>query len=504
MIDPAQPMVQAADWAVAVALLAGGLIAWRSSRVTAGLFVTAGVAWVLGGQVPVALFWHRALLVHLILGHPGLRPGSRPALTVTVVTYAVCVLAPATVLTEPVSVGLALALVGAAAWDTRGAVGRVRQHRRTALIAALVLASAWVIGSLVRVLSDRDASVLTLLIYEAAVVSATLVILADLRAPVTTAITDVVIDLGEAGTPTLRDTLARALRDPDLRLGFWDSAGRAYLDAQGRPLPSWGEQGRVTVPIPRDGRPCLMLDLDARLAEDPHLLEALAVAAQISATNAQRQAALDDEVRRLEASRRRLLIVADAERSRLAGELRRVVVARVTTVADDLRDLAGGGGSIHLRTGLAHLDRTVDDLADVAAGLGPRELAGGLPSALRQLAERSAQHVEVAVTVEARALPAEVAMAVWYVCAEALSNAAKHAPTAKVRLDVWSTQAVVHVAVTDDGPGGAELHERGGLLGLRDRVESLGGRFEVRSEPGRGTVLAVDIPSDGQTRLAPA
>ena len=500
MIDPQHPLVQAADWAVALALLASGVLAWRSSRATATLLGATGFAWIVGGLATPALFWHRALLVHLVLSFPGWRPASRTALAVTVATYAVCVLTPVALFVEPVTTAQALALVAAAAWNLRGTIGRTRHHRRVAMAAAGLLATAVVGGSLVRSLTEGDLSVPTLLVYETAVVSAVLVVLAGLRRPATARLTDLVIDLGETGSSTLRDALARALRDPDLRLGFWDAEAQRYLDGDGQPLELRGEPGRSTVPISRQDEPFVLLDLDAGLSDDPLVVESIKAAADISATNAQRQSEVLDEVRRLEASRRRLLVVADEERHRLARELRRGVMARLTGVADDLRDLAPHSPSTHLRSGLDHLDHTIDDLAGVAAGLRPRELADGLPEALRQLADRAPEHVLMSVTVDAQQLPREIALAVWYLCVEALSNAAKHAPGTTLRIEVTGVAGALHVLVADDGPGGALPREGGGLIGLRDRVESLGGRFAVRSDPTRGTVLAAELPLDGQHR----
>ncbi len=100
--------------------------------------------------------------------------------------------------------------------------------------------------------------------------------------------------------------------------------------------------------------------------------------------------------------------------------------------------------------------------------------------------------VELRVDV-ARRLPKSVEVAVYYVVAEALTNAAKHAHPSLVTAAVEADDARVRLWVSDDGIGGAD--PRGsGLIGLRDRVEALGGRLDVSGGHGEGTTLAAEIP----------
>jgi signal transduction histidine kinase len=88
-----------------------------------------------------------------------------------------------------------------------------------------------------------------------------------------------------------------------------------------------------------------------------------------------------------------------------------------------------------------------------------------------------------------------VEAAVYFLCSEALANAAKYADAARMTIDVAEANGVVLVAVADDGIGGADASRGSGLRGLADRVEALGGQLSVRSPVGGGTRLEATIPT---------
>jgi signal transduction histidine kinase len=87
-----------------------------------------------------------------------------------------------------------------------------------------------------------------------------------------------------------------------------------------------------------------------------------------------------------------------------------------------------------------------------------------------------------------------VEVGAYYVVSEALTNAAKHAHATVVFVDVDADEARVHLSIRDDGRGGAAPDEGSGLVGLRDRVEALGGMIEIASPAGSGTSLSATIP----------
>jgi signal transduction histidine kinase len=136
----------------------------------------------------------------------------------------------------------------------------------------------------------------------------------------------------------------------------------------------------------------------------------------------------------------------------------------------------------------------VEDLQEISRGIHPAILSkGGLKPALKALARRSPVPVEL--DVRAPRLPEAVEAAAYYVVSEALTNAAKHAHASVVEVVLEADARRVELAVRDDGVGGADAARGSGLVGLRDRVEALGGTLEISSELGRGTALRARIPS---------
>jgi signal transduction histidine kinase len=136
----------------------------------------------------------------------------------------------------------------------------------------------------------------------------------------------------------------------------------------------------------------------------------------------------------------------------------------------------------------------LDELRELARGLHPATLAdGGLRPALRTLARRSAVPVRLDVGVDGR-LPEQVELAAYYVVAEALTNAAKHADASVVDVRVATGQGQLWVEIRDDGRGGADPTGGSGLVGLTDRIEALRGWLSLHSPPGMGTALEVVLP----------
>jgi signal transduction histidine kinase len=134
------------------------------------------------------------------------------------------------------------------------------------------------------------------------------------------------------------------------------------------------------------------------------------------------------------------------------------------------------------------------ELRELARGIHPAALTrNGVVSALRGLAQRFPLPVEVEDRAGAR-FPDAVEAALYYVAAEALTNAARHAAASRVQIRVAARDGAVELVVEDDGRGGADP-EGSGLRGLRDRVEALSGELTLTSAPGAGTRLHAAIPA---------
>jgi signal transduction histidine kinase len=146
------------------------------------------------------------------------------------------------------------------------------------------------------------------------------------------------------------------------------------------------------------------------------------------------------------------------------------------------------------------LDEAIDDLKlataelrELARGIHPAVLTeGGLEPALSALAARGT--VPVTVTAVTGRLPTQIEAAAYFVVAEALTNVARYAFAGKADVMVARDNGRLVIEVSDDGKGGADARAGSGLEGLADRVAALGGRFEVSSPVGAGTVVSAEIP----------
>jgi signal transduction histidine kinase len=192
----------------------------------------------------------------------------------------------------------------------------------------------------------------------------------------------------------------------------------------------------------------------------------------------------------LHASRARIVAAGDGAQQRLVAvalELR-AAAENETAAADELRDaLARAANAVNL---------ALEELRETARGIHPAILSeAGLAPALRVLAARAVVPVDLDVSVGGR-MPEAVEVAAYYVVSELLTNAVKHARASVVRVAVERLDHWLHVAVNDDGVGGADPGGGSGLIGLRDRVEAIGGTIGVTSPAGAGTTVLVSLPLD--------
>jgi signal transduction histidine kinase len=505
------------DLAVGWTFIGCGLIAVRQRPESrSGLLMAAtGFTWFVGnftraGVVAVAwvaahlVYLHRGPLVQLVLTYPSGRAGSRLVRGTVVVGYVVAVITPiwgsagATI----VMAGLLLAIC---ARDYVWSVGRLRLARRIALQATAGLSLVLAATAAARLLlPPGQVSGPLLLVYQAALCLLAGGLLAGLLvAPwQPAAVADLVVELGQAHSGTLRGELARALGDPSLEIGYWLPDRHAYVDAEGRALtPPEPGSGRSMTVLEREGQPVAALVHDPAVLEDPGLLEAVTAAAQLAAANARLRAEVQARMDELAASRRRILQARDEERRRLERRLHDGAEGRLGELAVVLRrgqrSATGQQTKEQIAQAEQQLRQTLEDLGQLAHGLHPRVLSEeGLEGALAALVRDFPVPVDLKVTTAQ--LPPGLAAAAYFVCAEALVNVAKHAAAARVALTVSASQDRLRVEIADDGLGGADPGRGSGLRGLVDRVETFGGTLQLESTPGHGTRLAAEIPLGGE------
>ena len=255
--------------------------------------------------------------------------------------------------------------------------------------------------------------------------------------------------------------------------------------AVGAPIVVDGHLWGVTAAHSRPGQ-SLPADTESRLASFTELV-ATAVA------NAESRAALA-------ASRARIVVAADETRKRIERDLHDGTQQRLISLGLELRAARAivppqlgelEGGLSQVAEGLTSVS---DELREIARGIHPAILSeGGLGPAIRALCRRSVIPVELDLHGDRR-LPEPVEVAAYYVVSEGLTNAAKHANPSAVKVSLDTHATTLQLAIRDDGIGGADPSDGSGLVGLRDRIEALGGTFRVTSPAGNGTSLLIKVP----------
>ena len=476
----------------ATALAAAAVVVTRPrSERMALLLAATGIAWLAGTVVPQLVFAHRGPLTHLCLSYPTgrLRRGFGVFVGVVYVTMLLPVLGG-----NPwVSIALAALLVAGALIPSARKHGSGSRPRVAGLVASLSFAAALIMSALNR-LAGLGLDRLTLWVYDVAAVTALLAITVGLiRFQHSAAVTDLVVDLG-GRTGILTDAVSRSLNDPGMTIGYWVPELGRFVNESGntvdedRPGP-----GRVITPVTSADQPMAILIHDQNVLQEPELVEAVAAGTRLAVANARLQAEAQERLDQLTASRRRIVEAGDVQRERLELELRTGVQARLNRVADLLTaaraEASSDPGLVdQLRDGLAEARAEVDELA---RGLHPRLLTEhGLAAALAALPSAAQTTLEV----ETGRLPPAIEAAIYFACAEAVANVAKHSGASEVQIRVTSASGIVTATIVDNGVGGADFSHGSGLTGIRDRIEALGGWVTVAERAGGGTVVTVAFP----------
>jgi signal transduction histidine kinase len=202
------------------------------------------------------------------------------------------------------------------------------------------------------------------------------------------------------------------------------------------------------------------------------------------------------EVAQLRASRGRLIDASDAARRDIERDLHDGVQPRLVALLLNVsmaRRARQFDQSPAVLDEIEHeLRQILNDIRALASGILPPALTDlGLEAAVTELTGRLPFRVEVSVPAER--LPTRAEVTAYFVIAEALTNAAKHAEATKVNVSVSVRGDRVTVEVADDGRGGANAAGGTGLLGLADRVDTLDGHLSVASPNGTGTTVYAEF-----------
>jgi PAS domain S-box-containing protein len=209
-----------------------------------------------------------------------------------------------------------------------------------------------------------------------------------------------------------------------------------------------------------------------------------------------------DSRSQLAASRRRIVAATDEARRQIERNLHDGTQQRLVSLglavraaeADVPPDRRGLQAELSgIATGLMD---AVAELREISRGVHPAILSeAGLGPALRTLVRRSTTPVDLDVRTDTR-LSEPIEVAAYFVASEALANAAKHAQASRMEVSLATRNGSLVLSIRDDGIGGANPGRGSGLVGLRDRVEALGGTIRIDSPAGGGTSLVVTLPID--------
>ncbi len=325
-------------------------------------------------------------------------------------------------------------------------------------------------------------------------------------------VADLVVELGETPEPAeLRRALATALEDPTLEVLLWSPDTGAYVDDSGEVVGNLEARAgsRAVTVLERSGDPLAAIVHDEALLDDPGLVASVATAVRLAVENVRLRREVETQLAEVRASRARIVEAADAERRRLERDIHDGAQQRLVGLSMALgraRAEIEAGGASSPEAIAASFGRASDEaravlaeLRELARGIHPAVLTqAGLEPAVGSLVEHSPVPARLEGSIAVR-LSAPVEDTAYFVVSEGLANAAKHAAASEVVVRLGLEGGNLLVGVSDDGCGGARVEGGQGLSGLRDRVEAIGGRLELSSPAGAGTLLRASIPvGDGE------
>ena len=307
----------------------------------------------------------------------------------------------------------------------------------------------------------------------------------------------------------LRTTLADALDDPSLELGFRLEQSGGFVDSSGEPLPSAPPAGQSASPVTRNGETVAVIMHDAALDTDPELVTAAGQALLLAIENGRLTTELESTSTELRATRARIVATGDAQRRKIERDLHDGAQQHLTALSIRVglaRELAEPEAAQRLDDVGKELDEILEELRDLAHGLDPPVLREfGLRQALASAVRRSASPAKLEAAAIGR-YSEDVETAVYYCCVESLQNVDKHAgvgATAVIRL--WERDGRLYFEIVDDGVGyevESARHAGQGLANMSDRIAAHGGTLVVESTPERGTTVRANIPvADAATQL---
>ncbi len=292
--------------------------------------------------------------------------------------------------------------------------------------------------------------------------------------------------------------LKDVLKDESVELLYLDPDSSGLIDADGhlRPVDQELHSDRFHAWIwGSDGSRIGLLTAHPLMRNDTTTLASLAQIVTILAENARLQAVLRMRVEQLNATRIAQQLAFEQAREQFHRDLHDGVQQTIAAARMDLDAVAEAATPEEHQQVVAQLDTklrlALEEVHSLSGGRQPPELRFGLKRAVdRVVAElRLAARCQITDTdLGVLTVP------VYYLIRESLTNVHKHARAGMVEIKVATDGRMIYIAIQDDGVGGAAAREQGGIGGMRNRVEELGGRFQISSPAGMGTTMKVSVP----------
>ena len=287
----------------------------------------------------------------------------------------------------------------------------------------------------------------------------------------------------------VEEVLRVLLRDPGLRVGLAVPGRPGYVDPSGEATDVRPDA------VLRAGDAVIgTVELTRPSTRQRRLAQETARACWSAFESARLRAGLRAALVEVAQSRTRLEVAASDERRRLERDLHDGAQQALIAIGMRLRSAqarlsTGSTEHADVETAIGQLGETVGELRRISQGIRPARLDDGLGPALEALQGSTPLPIALRIdpAIDQATLAEPLAQAAYFVIAEAVANALKHAHPSAISVEVDLDDGGVRVSIVDDGVGGVD--PKSGLVALRDRIASVGGTLEVESPPGGGTRL---------------
>jgi len=255
---------------------------------------------------------------------------------------------------------------------------------------------------------------------------------------------------------------------------------------------------RLPLPIrSSSGEQLAVVLADPSLSPHDDLVRAALAASSFALENVQLEEALRAQLQEVRESRLRIIEAGVAERRRLERDLhdgtqQRLLGLKIMLAAAEA-DIDDGATRAVVGRIRSELGSILSELRDLAHGIHPAVLSQvGLAQAVQSLADRHTTPVQV--DLPAGRFPESAELTTYFVIAESITNAIKHANASEITVTGTLADDSLRIEIADDGDGGARVSAGTGIRGLIDRVRGVGGDLLLESPAGHGTRIKVRIP----------